>query len=44
MFMTDERARLLHLLETLIPRETRASDYILRLLQVLSVYNRTQKT
>lgn len=42
--MTDERARALRLLETLIPREPRASDCILRLLQVLGVYNRTQKT
>lgn len=33
VFMTDERARLLHLLETLTPREIRASDCILRLLQ-----------
>lgn len=41
--MADEGDSLLHLLETLIPMETKASDYILRLLQVLSVYNGIQK-
>lgn len=44
IFMADERARLLHLLKTLIPVEGRARDYMYRLLQVISVYNGTQKT
>lgn len=34
----------LQLLETLVSMETKASDYILRLLQALSVYNGIQKS
>lgn len=42
VFMADERARHLHLLKTLTPTEGKARDYILRLLEVIGVYNWTQ--
>lgn len=34
----------LQLLEILVPMETKASDYLLRLLQALGVYNGIQKS